>query len=107
MYGVAFSNSCKWTIYVEEIWQHFNAFGSLVKGDIKCKVRYLIWMASTGSIWRLRNNLCFRGDLPNVSQTFDHIIYFSWNWFVGCVGINTFFYWCSNSFSLFFCVVIL
>jgi hypothetical protein len=42
--------------HFEDGWQHFILFGKLAKGKYQVKFRHLIWLATTWSIWRLRNN---------------------------------------------------
>jgi hypothetical protein len=39
------------------------------------KVIHLIWLATTWCLWRLRNNVMFRGILPNLLIFIDQIMY--------------------------------
>jgi hypothetical protein len=78
-------------------WNHFQAFGALVKCKNGNRVRHLIWLATTWCIWKLRNQIVFKGAAPNIPQLVDEIKYFSWSWFRGRSGRKTFtsFYeWC-------------
>jgi hypothetical protein len=56
---------------------HFTLFGGLLKGSHYKKFRYLIWLITTWSIWRKRNNIIFRGEFVNISSisSLDQIIY--------------------------------
>jgi hypothetical protein len=58
--------------------QHFILFGNLFKSNKGKKIRHLIWLATTWSIWRMRNNIMFRGDIGNFTRLFDNIIKISW-----------------------------
>jgi hypothetical protein len=57
---------------------HFTRFGGLLKGGHYKKFRHLIWLATTWSIWRKRNNIVFRGDDVNIVSLVDQIIYIAW-----------------------------
>jgi hypothetical protein len=71
------------TIAFEDVWTHFNMSGTLVKGGGGSKVRQLIWLATTWCLWRIRNNIMFRGVLPNLLILVDQIMDISWFWFIG------------------------
>jgi hypothetical protein len=66
-----------------DISNHFTLFGDLLKGGHYKKFRHLIWLATTWSIWRKRNNIIFRGEFVNISSisSLDQIIYIAWFWF--------------------------
>ncbi|CAJ2645290.1 unnamed protein product [Trifolium pratense] len=78
---------------------HFMQFGAAVKAQKGMKFRHLIWLATTWCIWRMRNNIIFRGEGADFQRLFDHIRNISWYWFSGRVGRldkSTFFDWCNN-----------
>ncbi|CAJ2631177.1 unnamed protein product [Trifolium pratense] len=87
------TNIFKWMkvtyIHFEEVWSHFNSFGALVKNNKNAKGRHLIWLATTWSLWRARNNTMFRGVVANVSVIVDQIIFITWFWFIGRIGNNS------------------
>ncbi|CAJ2661771.1 unnamed protein product [Trifolium pratense] len=70
-------------------WKHFLTFGSLVKSKKGMKVKHLVWLATTWCLWRMRNNILFRGDVADFSGVFDHIKFISWLWFSGRAGRNS------------------
>jgi hypothetical protein len=55
-------------------WHHFSVFGKIVKGKGCARICHLIWLATTWSIWRLGNNIMFRGAYANVSVLVDQIV---------------------------------
>ncbi|MCI16259.1 putative ribonuclease H protein, partial [Trifolium medium] len=61
----------------DESWKHFVTFGLLVTNKKYAKGRHVIWLATTWSLWRLRNHIMFRGDLANLSSLVDQITYIS------------------------------
>jgi hypothetical protein len=71
-------------------WDHSLSFGTLFKSKNGNHVRHLIWLATTWSIWKLRNNVTFNGDLPNVPQLLDNVKAISWIWFSGGSGRKSF-----------------
>ncbi|CAJ2672826.1 unnamed protein product [Trifolium pratense] len=80
-------------------WIHFLRFGSLVKVKKGMKVRHLIWLATTWCIWRMRNNILFRGEMANCSALVDSIKFISWLWFSGRAGRRAdhlYYNWCAN-----------
>jgi hypothetical protein len=84
-----------------DIHNHFTLFGDLLKGSNNKKFRHIIWLATTWSIWRKRNNILFRGEFVNVSSLVDQIIYITWFlfWLIGREGVNVnvaFSNWCVN-----------
>jgi hypothetical protein len=84
---------------VESSHNHFSLFGEFLKGGSTKKCRHIIWLATTWSLWKMRNNIIFRGEVVNISSLVDHIIYFAWFWFIGRSGLNvnvTFFDWCND-----------
>ncbi|XP_045831366.1 uncharacterized protein LOC123922712 [Trifolium pratense] len=86
-------------ITFEEVWKHFTTFGDLVKSKSLAKARHVIWLATTWSIWRTRNNIMFRGDVFNLALLVDQIIFISWVWFVGRIELNPSFVfsdWCND-----------
>ncbi|XP_045821935.1 uncharacterized protein LOC123914805 [Trifolium pratense] len=52
---------------------HFLLFGDLFKMKDKCRVRYLVWLATTWNIWNLRNKVIFKGNIPDVSSLLETI----------------------------------
>ncbi|CAJ2644735.1 unnamed protein product [Trifolium pratense] len=70
-------------ISFEDVTCHFTLFGELAKGNHSKRIRHIIWLATTWSIWRTRNNIIFRGDCVNISSLVEQIVYFSWFWFIG------------------------
>jgi hypothetical protein len=82
-----------------DIHNHFSLFGDLLKGSNNKRYRQLIWLATTWSIWKKRNNVIFLGDFVNVSSLLDQIIYIAWFWFIGrgvFTTLVTFSDWCKN-----------
>jgi hypothetical protein len=86
------------------ITNHFTLFGGLLKGSHYKKFRHLIWLATTWSIWRKRNNIVFRGEFVNTSSLVDQIIYIAWFWLISRGGLSTsvtFSDWCRNPLCCF------
>ncbi|CAJ2658352.1 unnamed protein product [Trifolium pratense] len=80
----------------EEGLNHFFKCGDLVKGH---RVRHLIWLTTNWCLWRLRNNIIFRGEVADVSKLIDNITAISWIWFSGRAGRKftfSFADWCTN-----------
>ncbi|CAJ2678610.1 unnamed protein product [Trifolium pratense] len=80
----------------EEGLNHFFKCGDLVKGH---RVRHLIWLTTNWCLWRLRNNIIFRGEVADVSKLIDNIMTVSWIWFSGRAGRKSTFSfadWCTN-----------
>ncbi|XP_045831367.1 uncharacterized protein LOC123922713 [Trifolium pratense] len=80
----------------EEGLNHFVKCGDLVKGH---RVRHLIWLTTNWCLWRLRNNIIFRGEVADVSKLIDNIMAVSWIWFSGRAGRKSTFSfadWCTN-----------
>ncbi|CAJ2637160.1 unnamed protein product [Trifolium pratense] len=80
----------------EEGLNHFFKCGDLVKGH---RVRHLIWLTTNWCLWRLRNNIIFRGEVADVSKLIDNITAISWIWFSGRAGRKSTFSfadWCTN-----------
>ncbi|CAJ2628180.1 unnamed protein product [Trifolium pratense] len=78
---------------------HFFTFGDFLKSNKCGRVRHLIWLTTTWCLWKLRNNIIFRGEVAGVSKLFDNITTISWIWFSGRAGHKTIFSfseWCSN-----------
>jgi hypothetical protein len=78
--------------------RHFLLFGDLV-GSKKGggRISRLIWLATTWSIWRHRNNAIFKGITPDSKSLFNEIKIVSWFWFscrLGRLSNSTFMYWC-------------
>jgi hypothetical protein len=76
----------------------------IVSSNKRPKVRHIIWLATTWCLWRLRNNIVFRGFVPNLSSIVEQITLISWFWFLGRSGIHTpyaFIDWCNNSLACF------
>jgi hypothetical protein len=65
------------------ICNHFTLFGNILKEAANKKSRHLIWLATTWSLWRHRNNIVFRGDSVNVSSLVKQILYIVWFWLIG------------------------
>ncbi|CAJ2670509.1 unnamed protein product [Trifolium pratense] len=74
--------------YFVDVSQHFFAFGNLATGNINKRLHHIIWLATTWSIWRTRNNILFRGACIDIDSLTEKIIYFSWYWFIGRLGNN-------------------
>jgi hypothetical protein len=80
-------------------WRHFLLFGDLVKVRKGGRVKQLFWLGTTWNIWKLRNNVVFKGSTPEVSTLVDEIKTFSWIWYTGRYGRNScspFSSWCIN-----------
>ncbi|CAJ2634610.1 unnamed protein product [Trifolium pratense] len=85
---------------------HLIQFGVLITGSNNERFRHIIWLATTWSIWRMRNNIIFRGDFVNVSSLVDQIIYIAWFWFIGRsrnIDNVAFIDWCNNPLACFRC----
>jgi hypothetical protein len=64
------------------------------------KVGQFIWLATTWYLWRLRNNIIFRGDFSNLLILVDQIMYILRFWFVCRTVINIsygYVDWCNKS----------
>jgi hypothetical protein len=78
---------------------HFLNFGDLFIVKDKGQVRYLVWLATTWNMWKLRNNVIFNGVIPDASLLVDKIKYSSWMWFTNRYGRKTYILfssWCLN-----------
>jgi hypothetical protein len=84
---------------------HFLMFGDMVrlkKGG--GRVSRLIWLATTWSIWKLRNDVIFNGVTPDASNLVNNIKTISWLWFSGRFGRKanlTFLNWCIDPLGCF------
>jgi hypothetical protein len=84
---------------------HFLLFGDLVrlkKGS--GRVSRLIWLATTWSIWKLRNDVIFNGVTPDASNLVNNIKTISWLWFSGRFGRKanvSFLNWCIDPLGCF------
>jgi hypothetical protein len=58
----------------------------MVKTKRGNRIRHLIWLATTWSIWKHRNNVVFNGGLPNASVLLENLKAISWIWFSGSSG---------------------
>jgi hypothetical protein len=74
-----------------EGWNHFMLFGDLIKLKDDGRVRYLIWLAITWNIWRLCNNVIFKGVGSEASYLLDDIKVFSWMGLTSRFGRNSYF----------------
>jgi hypothetical protein len=75
---------------------------SLLHNKHSKNTKHIIWLATTWSLWRTRNNIIFRGDPVNVSSLVDQIIHISWFWFLNRVGLKfnvVFSDWCIDPLS--------
>jgi hypothetical protein len=70
-------------------WNYFLCFGDLTKSSKENRVRHLIWLATTWSLWKLHNNVIFNGITPNLSKLVDDIKAIFWIWFSGRFGSNS------------------
>jgi hypothetical protein len=93
------------SILFENVSQHFTLFGDIFQGKLCNRFHHLIWLATTWSIWRTRNNTLFRGAQVNVTNLVDQIIFISWFWIIGrgCNVDLDFFAWCNNPIACFHC----
>jgi hypothetical protein len=96
-------NIYKWMgvnpIGYNSILQHFVMFGQVFKGKKIKRLRHIIWLATTWSIWRARDNILFRGAIVNITSLVNQIFYFTWLWIIGRHKINDVFSfqdWCIN-----------
>jgi hypothetical protein len=64
-------------------------FGDLFKVKDKGRVRHLVWLAAIWCMWKLRNNVIFKGDLPDTSSLLEEIKLISWVWFTSRYGRKT------------------
>ncbi|CAJ2673745.1 unnamed protein product [Trifolium pratense] len=62
-------------------WNHFLLFGDMIKTKKGGCVNHLIWLATSWSIWKLRNNVIFNGFIPNTTSLVDDVKVCSWVWF--------------------------
>jgi hypothetical protein len=58
---------------LEAGWNHFLLFGNAVKTRKGMKGNHLIWLTTTWYIWKLRNNILFRGMVSDSSALVDDI----------------------------------
>jgi hypothetical protein len=87
-----------------EGWHHFMLFGDLFRIKDAGRVRYLIWLAVTWNIWRLRNEVIFQGGAPDASSLIDNIKGSCWLWFSSRFGRKAcipFSSWCIDPMSCF------
>ncbi|XP_045797681.1 uncharacterized protein LOC123891843 [Trifolium pratense] len=85
-----------------EGWYHFILFGDQFNVKDKGRVRYLVWLATTWNIWKLRNLVIFKGVIPDALSVVDAIKLFSWVWFTNPYGRKAcypFSSWCLDSLS--------
>jgi hypothetical protein len=78
---------------------HFSRFGNLFRYPKGGRINHLIWLVTTWCVWNLRNQVVFKGAIPNVSALVDDIKRFSWLWFNGRFARNsciTFSDWCQD-----------
>ncbi|WJX94410.1 hypothetical protein P8452_75829 [Trifolium repens] len=84
---------------------HFCLFGNLFrlkKGG--GRVSRLIWLATTWSLWKHRNDVIFNGVTQDASNLVNNIKITSWIWFSGRFGRKanlTFLNWCIDPFGCF------
>ncbi|PNX71113.1 pantothenate synthetase [Trifolium pratense] len=103
---VVWRNVLKWLglsspLDVEGI-DHFLLFGEFFKVKDKGHVRHLVWLATTWNLWKMRNKVIFKGDIPDTAVLLDSIKLFSWIWFNGRYGRNVccpFSSWCLDPIS--------
>jgi hypothetical protein len=85
-------------------WNHFVLFGESVNMKVDGRVRHLIWLATTWTIWKHRNNVIFNGVLPDAKFVINEIKTFSWMWFSYRFGRKSripFSCWCIDPMSCF------
>jgi hypothetical protein len=83
-------------------WNHFSLFGTLFNYQKGGRTNHLLWLATTWNIWNLRNNVVFKGVIPNASTLLNDIKSFSWRWFSGRLAHNScisFPDWCQDPMS--------
>jgi hypothetical protein len=83
---------------------HFLMFGNLVSLKKGGRVSRLIWLATTWSIWKLRNDVIFKGVTPDAVNLVNDIKTISWLWFSGRSGRKTnlsFLNWCIDPLGCF------
>jgi hypothetical protein len=102
------SNIFRWLrlnlIHFVNICNHFNLFGTTLKGATNKRSRHLIWLATTWCLWRHRNNIVFRGDSVNASSLVEQIKYIAWFWLIGREKLNVnvaFSDWCTDPLPCF------
>lgn len=59
---------------------HFLNFGQLLKRKNVKKAWYLTWLATTWSIWRVKNYILFRDRVADIEKWLEDIIMQSWIW---------------------------
>jgi hypothetical protein len=78
-------------------WEHFLRFGNMVKASKGKRVKHVIWLGTTWCIWKHRNEVLFKGVVPNASSLLGSIQIISWSWFYGRSGRHSsysFANWC-------------
>jgi hypothetical protein len=83
-------------------WNHFSLFGTLFNFQKGGRTNHLLWLATTWNIWNLRNNVVFKGVIPNASTLLNDIKSFLWRWFSGRFARNScipFSDWCQDPMS--------
>jgi hypothetical protein len=84
--------------------EHFIHFGDIIKDKVHKRCRHIIWLATTWSLWCMRNNILFQGGSVNLSLLLNQIKFMSWFWFTGRVCNNVdleFSAWCNNPLACF------
>jgi hypothetical protein len=88
-----------------DCYDHFLMFGNLVrtkKGGRR--VSRLIWLVAMWSIWKMRNDVIFKGVTPDATTIINEIKSISWLWFscrFGCKANLSFLYWCVDHLDCF------
>lgn len=61
---------------------HFRSYGSRLQSKKFTRVNYLIWAATTWSIWLYKNNVLLRGIVFDSQAIINHVKSLSWEWFI-------------------------
>jgi hypothetical protein len=81
---------------------HFTRFENLFWHQKNGQINHLIWLATTWSVWNLRNQVVFNGVTLVASTLLKDIKFYLWLWFsrrFACNSCITFTNWCKDFMS--------
>lgn len=94
-----------WVSIITEIDSHINQqvegldhlrwFHNILKGRVPEK-KILIWFSTCWSIWPMRNNIFFRGDITDAREEIINTKVLAWTWYIIGIesrGCSKFYYW--------------
>jgi hypothetical protein len=80
-------------------WNHFSLYGKLFRNRKGARTSHLIWLATTWNLWKLRNDMIFKGVIPNATKIVEDIKSYFWLRFCGhfahndCISLSD---WCHD-----------